>query len=105
MANYLIIEIGGKQVWVEKNKYYNVNKIFASIGEALWVNRVLLISSKNKRFIGQPYLSNTKVLVEVVNHLKGPKLIVYKMKPKKKYRRINGYRHQFTQIRIKEVYA
>lgn len=104
MANYIISEIGGKQIWLEKNRYYSINKISASKGESLWIKRILLLGYNRKRLIGQPYLNLGKVLVEVVEHSYGPKLIIYKMKPKKKYHRKKGYRPQITRIKIKDIY-
>jgi len=97
---YAIVEISGKQLWVEPSRYYRINHIKVKEKTTILLNKVLLFKSKEETQIGEPYLSNTSVPALVVEHTRGPKLIIYKMKPKKKTRRKKGHRQKLTKILI-----
>jgi large subunit ribosomal protein L21 len=101
--NYAIIEISGRQFWVEPKKYYLINHIPFKFGTKLFLKRILLVNQEKKIEIGYPYLNNVKIEAVILNHLKEKKVIVYKMKPKKKYRRKNGYRSKLTKLLIESI--
>lgn len=99
--DYAILEISGKQFWIEKEKYYNFNYIPSSnSGDKIIFNRILALKDNNKFFLGQPFLKNIKIEGIVLNHFKGPKIIVYKMNPKKKTRNKYGHRQFYTRVFI-----
>ena len=100
---YIIIEAGGRQYWVETGKFFEVNNLAIKSGSKILIRRVLFARNNEDIFIGKPYLSNIKVEAIVGKHFLGPKVIIYKMKPKKKYRRKNGYRQQLTRILIEKI--
>lgn len=100
---YAIIEISGKQFWVEIGKFYDFNRIPTKLGKLITLNRVLLVNVDGNRFIGQPYLSNVKIQGKVLEHLKGKKTIIYKMRSKKKTRRKQGHRQELTRVLIKNI--
>lgn len=100
---YAIIEISGRQFWVEPEKYYTINHLPLKVGTKLFLKRVLLINQNEKTEIGSPYLENAKIEATILNHFQGKKVIVYKMKPKKKYRRKNGYRQKLTKLLINKI--
>ena len=101
--NYAIAEISGKQIWVEKGKFYDINKIKLEVGSKITLNRILLVNEKNNIFLGKPYLENKKVTATILKHFKGTKFVVYKMKPKKKMRRKQGFRKEITRIIIDKI--
>ena len=100
---YAIIEIGGHQVWVEEGKYFLTNRVLNPIGSNLLLNKILLIKKNEKADFGYPYLENSIVKAQILEHLRGPKLNVYKMKSKKKYRRKIGHRQEITKLLITEI--
>ena len=103
-VNYAIIEISGRQFWMEPFRWYDVNRIPTEVGKEILLNRVLLLSYfyGTGRFmeVGGPYLEKVKVKAKILKHLRGPKTIVYKMRPKKKTRKKQGHRQNLTRIHI-----
>ena len=81
---YAIVEISGRQFWVETGKYYDFNKISTELGKKIIFNRVLLINNNGEVSIGKPYVESVKIKGKVLEHLRGKKKIFYKMKKKKK---------------------
>jgi large subunit ribosomal protein L21 len=100
---YAIIEIGGTQVWVQEGQYFVTNKISTTPGTNISLSRVLLINKNEELHLGYPYLENAQVTGEIVEHFRGTKLIVYKMKSKKKYRRKKGHRQEMTKVLINKI--
>ena len=100
---YAIVEISGKQFWVEIGKYYDFNKIPTELGKEIILNRVLLINNYGKVSIGQPYLSNVEVTGRILKQLRDKKRIVYKMHSKKKTRRKKGHRQELTRVIIENI--
>ena len=101
--DYAIVEISGRQFWVEPKKYYTINHLPLKIGTKLLIKKVLLINKKEKINIGYPYLTEAKIEATILNHFQGKKILIYKMKPKKKYRRKNGYRNKLTRLLINTI--
>ena len=101
--NYAVIEINGSQLWVEKGRFYDVNKINCDIGSVIQLRRVLLINTLTDTLLGYPYVVGTCVVAIILKHFKESKIIVYKMKPKKKMRRKFGFRKEITRILIKKI--
>ena len=104
---YAIVEINGQQFKVEEGKKLFVHHIKdAETGKTVEFNRVLLVDNNGAVTVGAPTIDGAKVVVEVVNPLvKGDKVIVFKMKRRKDYRKKNGHRAQFTQVEVKQVIA
>ena len=104
---YAIVEINGQQFKVEQGKKLFVNHIKdAEAGKTVEFDKVLLIDNEGAVKVGAPNVEGAKVVVEVVNPLvKGDKVIVFKMKHRKDYRKKNGHRQQFTQVEVKQVIA
>ena len=100
---YAIIEISGRQLWVENNKYYDVNRIPIELGNRIIFNRVLLINNNGNLNIGKPYLKNVRVEGKILKHLRDSKIIVYKMRSKKKTRKKTGHRQNLTRILIEKI--
>ena len=101
---YVIVEISGRQFWIEPSRWYDVNRIPTEVGKEIVLNRVLLASEKSGYVkIGIPYLDGVKVKAKILKHLRGPKTIVYKMRPKKKTRKKQGHRQNLTRILIDSI--
>jgi large subunit ribosomal protein L21 len=106
--NFAIIELGGHQIWVEANQYFLTTKISTIPGTKIILNRILLISNYDTFYLGTPFLSTNKnktnkIKSEIIEHLRGSKITVYKMKSKKKYRRKKGHRQEMTKLIIKDI--
>ncbi len=104
---YAIVEINGQQFKVEEGKKLFVNRLKdAEAGKTVEFDKVLLVDNEGAVTVGAPTVEGAKVVVEVVNPLvKGDKVIVFKMKRRKDYRKKNGHRQQFTEVVIKQVIA
>ena len=104
---YAIVEINGQQFKVEEGKKLFINRLKdAEAGKTVEFDKVLLVDNNGTVTVGAPTVSGAKVVVEVVNPLvKGDKVIVFKMKRRKDYRKKNGHRSQFTQLEIKSIIA
>ena len=100
---YAIVEISGRQFWIETGKYYDLNRIPTELGKEITLNRVLFINNEEELLIGEPYLENVTVKGKILKHLRSRKTIVYKMRPKKKTRRKQGHRQDLTRVLIKEI--
>ena len=103
---YAVVEIGGKQILVEEGRYFFVNNLPHKIGSALLLNRVLLCNDNGRRIVGYPYIVNQSIIqvtATILEHGRGPKISVFKMKPKKKYRVMRGHRQPITKIIIDKI--
>ena len=100
---YAIVEISGRQFWIEKGKYYDFNRIPTELGKQITLNRVLLLNNDGNLLVGKPYLESVTVKGTILEHLRSKKTIVYKMRPKKKTRRKQGHRQELTRVLIKDI--
>ncbi len=100
---YTLVEIKGKQYKAEKGSLLKVDKIEKNKGEELEFDSVLLVSDQDKIKIGKPYVKGVKVKAVVADHIKDKKIIIFKYKKRKNYRRKQGHRQQFTLIRVQEI--
>ena len=97
---YAIIESCGKQYKVAEGDVVFFEKLDAEEGKKVTFDKVILVSEEGKVQIGNPYVKGVKVEGKVVSHGKGKKIIVFKMKPKKNYRRKQGHRQPYTKVEI-----
>jgi large subunit ribosomal protein L21 len=104
MSSYAIVQASGKQFWVEENKFYDFDKLPLDPGDCFALNQILLVNTDNSVAIGKPYLDTSfSVEAKVLRHVSGPKIIVYKMRPKKKTRKTFGSRQKFTRVLINSI--
>jgi len=101
---YAIIETGGKQYKVEEGREIVVEKLDAGEGETVTLDKVLLVKGDSLK-VGNPYVEGAKVTGKVEKHGRAKKIIVFKYKPKKNYRKKQGHRQPFTRIRIEKIEA
>ena len=100
---YAIVEASGKQFWLQPNRYYDLDRCHAEVDDVLTIDKVLLLNDGKNLKIGKPYVKDAKVEIKVLEHRRGPKIIVYKMKPKKKTRRKNGHRQELTRVLVQSI--
>ena len=99
---YALIEFKGKQYKAEKGALLQVDKIDVEPGAKVDIESVLLISGDTVT-VGAPYVQGARVQAVVEAHEKGDKIIVFKYKPKKDYRRKQGHRQQYSVIKIQDI--
>lgn len=102
---YAIVEIQGQQFKVEKDSKVYVHRMQAEEGASVTFDRVLLVDNDGDVKIGAPEVKGATVTAKVIEHLKGDKVIVFKMKRRKGYRKKNGHRQYLTQIQIENITA
>ena len=100
---YAIVEASGKQFWLQSNRYYDLDRCHAEVNDVLTIEKVLLINDGKNLKLGKPYVKDAKVEIKVLEHRRGPKIIVYKMRPKKKTRRKNGHRQELTRVLVQSI--
>ena len=100
---YAIIESCGKQYKVQEGEVVFFEKLDAEEGKKVTFDKVVLVSEDGKVQVGNPYVKDVKVEGKVVAHGKGKKILVYKMKPKKNYRRMQGHRQPYTKVEITSI--
>ena len=102
---YAIVEIAGQQFKVEKERKVYVHRLPQDEGADVTFEKVLLIDNDGVISIGAPVVESAKVTATVLKHLKGDKVIVFKKKRRKGYKKKNGHRQFFSQIQITEILA
>ncbi len=102
-GSYAIVEASGKQFWLETNRYYDLDRIKADVDQVISIEKVLLLNNETGTVIGSPYVNGASVKLKVLEHRRGKKLIVYKMRPKKKTRRKNGHRQELTRVLVEAI--
>ncbi len=100
---YAIVEDGGKQYKAVEGGTIEVDRFPAEIGDTLDFERVLLVRDGEKVSVGIPLVEGAKVQATVVGQVKGPKVIVFKYKPKKRYRVKTGHRQKYTRLQINAI--
>ena len=100
---YAIIESCGKQYKVAEGDVVFFEKLDAEEGKKVTFDKVILVSEDGKVQVGNPYVKGVKVEGKVVSHGKGKKIIVFKMKAKKNYRRKQGHRQPYTKVEITSI--
>ena len=102
---YAMVEIAGQKFKVQKDQKVFVHRLSAETGSKVEFDRVLLVDNGGKISVGAPAIEGAKVTAEVLDHVKGDKVIVFKKKRRKGYQKSNGHRQQFTAISIKDIKA
>lgn len=102
---FAIIATGGKQYRVEKDQVLRVETLDSEPGSKIEFGEVLLVQSGKDTKIGNPQVEGAKVTATVLEHDKDKKVIVFKKKRRKQYRRTRGHRQHFTEVRIESIQA
>lgn len=100
---YAVIETGGKQYRVSEGDRLKIEKLPVAPGETVTIDRVLAVGGEEGLVVGTPVVEGAKVLLKAVHHGRGKKIIVFKYKPKKNYRRKKGHRQPFTEVIVERI--
>jgi large subunit ribosomal protein L21 len=102
---YVIVDIQGQQFKVQQDQRLFVHRINADQGAKVEFDKVMLIDNEGVITVGAPVIDGAKVVLEILSHVKGDKVLIFKKKRRKGYRKLNGHRQQFSEVRIKEIIA
>lgn len=102
---YAVIETGGKQYRVQEGDTIFVEKLDVNEGDNVSFDKVLLVSGEGDIKVGKPYVDGTTVSGSVLEQGKAKKIIVFKYKSKKDYRKKQGHRQPYTKIKIEKINA
>jgi large subunit ribosomal protein L21 len=100
---YAIFETGGKQVQASPGERLRVEKLPAEVGSKVEFERVLLVHNDGKIQVGRPYVEGARVVGTVIGHDRDKKVLVFKKKRRKQYRRTHGHRQAFTAVSIEKI--
>ena len=100
---HAIVETGGKQFKVTKDEVIHVPKVEADIGARIELDSVLLLWNGEKTTVGAPHVPNAKVIASVLAHKRDAKVVIFKMKRRKGYRKKQGHRQDYTELLIQEI--
>jgi large subunit ribosomal protein L21 len=101
---YAVIKTGGKQYRVKEGDLLEIEKLGAEKGQKINFDQVLLIEDEGRVLVGTPVVENAVVRAEVVENIKGDKVLIFKKKRRKQYRRTKGHRQELTKVRIEKIH-
>src|SRR5471030_188321 len=100
---YAVIHAGGKQYRVNSGEKLRIERLPALVGEAVSFDQVLAVGEGESLRVGAPYVAGVTVNGTVVGHGRGDKVLVFKMRRRKGYRRTQGHRQSYTEVRIDDI--
>lgn len=100
---YAVVESGGRQYKAIEGQVITVERLPVEAGDEIELDRVLLVADGDDVHVGQPSIKGAKVKATVLGEEKGPKIRIFKMRPRKRYRRRKGHRQTYTRLRIDEI--
>lgn len=100
---FAVVQTGGKQHRVEPGQILEIEKLVADEGSTVELTEVLLVSDDSGVRQGSPLVDGVKVVATVVKQTRGPKIIVFKYKPKVRYRKKTGHRQWLTRVQIQDI--
>ena len=100
---FAIVETGGKQYPVEEGRYVDIELLDAEKDAKVTFDKIVMLVNGKKSKVGQPYVSGASVEGTVMAHDKAKKIIVFKQRPKKGYRKKQGHRQGFTRVMINKI--
>jgi large subunit ribosomal protein L21 len=103
IMKYAIVESGGKQYKAVEGETIEVDRLPAKAGDKVTLDRVLLVVDGENVTVGTPVVDGVQVKTSVVDHVKGPKLIIFNYSPKKRIRTKTGHRQQYTRLLVEQV--
>ena len=102
---YAVVAAGGKQYKVEEGDVLRIEKVDGNVGDSLTFDKVLLVADGENLSVGQPVVENASVGAQIVEQGKSKKIIVFKYKRRKRYRRTQGHRQPYTAVKIDSISA
>lgn len=105
LGMYAVLETGGKQYRVAAGDTLEIERLKADAGQTFTFDRVLLVNKDGQVSIGAPTVSGASVVADVVEHIRGDKKVIWKMRRRKGYHKKQGHRQELTVVKIKEIAA
>ncbi len=105
MMKNAVVKTGGKQYVVAEGDTLEIERLDAEPGSSVTFDEVLMIRTDDEVRVGTPVVEGARVVAQVLEHKRGPKIIVWKMKRRKGYRRKRGHRQELTVVRIEKIEA
>lgn len=100
---FAVLHTGGKQFTVSKGDVIQIEKLDGDVGASVRLDKVLMVGEGDKVMVGAPFVEGCVVTGEVTEQAKGPKILVFKKRRRKNYRRRNGHRQLFTRVKITDI--
>jgi large subunit ribosomal protein L21 len=100
---YAVVKTGGKEYRISQGDLVRVEKMEGKVGDQVTMKDVLMVSQEGQVQVGNPLLANAVITGEIVQQVKGKKVLTYKMKRRKNYRRTKGHRQTYTYIRVNDI--
>ncbi len=100
---YAVVKTGGKEYRVSQGDLIRVEKLEGKVGDPVELKDVLLVSNEGEIQFGAPHLANVVIKGEIVQEGKGKKVLTYKMKKRKNYRRFKGHRQTYTYLKVNDI--
>jgi len=100
---YAVINTGGKQYRVQESDVIDIERVAGEVGGKVSFGEVLMLGEGAKIQVGTPHVKGAKVEAEIVDHFRGKKLVVFKMKRRKGYRKKHGHRQELTKVKINSI--
>ena len=100
---YAVVKSGGKEYRVSKGDIIQLEKLNAKVGDSVTFNDVMMVADGGDVRIGTPYLPNVAITGQIIQESKAKKVLTYKMKRRKNYRRFKGHRQTYTSFRVDEI--
>jgi large subunit ribosomal protein L21 len=100
---YAVVKTGGKEYRISQGDLIRVEKMRGKVGDQVTMKDILMISHEDQVRVGNPLLANAVITGEIVQQVKGKKVLTYKMKRRKNYRRTKGHRQTYTYIRVNDI--
>jgi large subunit ribosomal protein L21 len=100
---YAVMKTGGKEYKVSAGDLIRVEKLKGNVGDEVAFQEVLMVSQEGEVQIGTPVLANAVVKGEIIQEMKGKKVIIFKMKRRKNYRRLRGHRQTYTYLKVTDI--
>jgi large subunit ribosomal protein L21 len=102
---YAVIKTGGKQYRVNTGERLKVEKLVADVGATVTLDQILMVSDGEKTTIGSPIIKGATVKATVLSHGRADKVMIFKFRRRKHYRKTQGHRQSFTEIKIEAIAA
>ena len=100
---YAVVKTGGKEYRISPGDLIRVEKVEGRVGDRVTMEDILMVSHEGQVQVGNPLLANAVITGEIVQQVKGKKVLTYKMKRRKNYRRTKGHRQTYTYIRVNDI--
>ena len=100
---YAVVKAGGKEYRISKGDMIRVEKLDGKVGDQVTLKDILMVSQEGEVRVGNPYLTNAVITGEIVDQAQGRKVLTYKMKRRKNYRRFKGHRQTYTYLKVSEI--